>query len=69
MPEAQGDDGKEQEPSAHDGPLLPSETAKAENNFSRSSLPHVHCGLSDPDRIRISDVLPHELHLYSNIGI
>lgn len=71
MPDAQGDDGIPQLPSAHP-PLkegLASETANAENCFSIFWLPHSHWGTCSLLRINISLTLPQSVQRYSKIGM
>ena len=60
MPDAQGDEGRPQLPSAHPPPKLGAalDTAKAENCFTIRSLPQSHTGFCSALRIRISLCLP-----------
>jgi len=73
MPDAHGDEGRLQLPSAHEEPEWPvvpaCDTAKVENSFSMFLLPHEQVTASSLDLTRISDRLPQSLQTYSNTGI
>jgi len=71
MPEAHGEEGSPQLPSAQppEADIPPSETAKAENFFFRFLLPQEQTNSSFSERTRNSVVLPHFSQVYSKMGI